>query len=1005
MVLKNDWGSGDYFTSADQNAVADEVNAKADSAGLTTSVLDYGADPTGGTDSTVAIEDAWTAGAGNIYFPPGTYLYNGSGLTGEAYINTRIVGSGSSRKSRIYLGEDSYLLVLDMRIDSIEMSDLEILNGKGAIKLTWTGQNVNNLNLIRNVRFRDYTECAIANDANDMPYWRITDCVFWGANTSSTIGMALSGLTDSSIIDRCSFVNNRIAIKMRKGGNNAHIDRCDFLFYTGPLGPYPEEDPYHPRSYIWLVPTPTKTNSGAGFVVNECRIGNENKVEGDKVIIYADEEAGTSNGTRFPVLDADSTGWVMGHQIIHCALHGSSDVPVPLIYSTTPNVEHLTVAHCTIKGQPPSYLLEFRTPTTVPDRGNSKNLFGPFTGEVETEVTPSMPVSNAVGMGYTNDPTQMLQTRPDVIRSNASGTSSSYRSLMSETISEFAINENVTSDPRTDSFGGTEAALLTFSTASTGSCLVLTDAMTVGVPAWVEVDVKQGDTGTPLEMLRIQVADTTGSAIHWRRIVAVPDSGWVTFAFSFIPRTVGANPYLLIDNRANGTAIGTGDPGTVIVGRPRFYQANERQLGGRRPTAPTAATTLSDAQSVTNDLRNELIAQGVLSGTPSSPSVSLEKAYFSAAELADGILPATGVLDSGQPYVVTHASSTGFDIVDGALQTDVSLAYLNFGPLQGPIREFDMVVSWTDGGEGSDETAVIIVADGPFADNYPTSYANAGAHVLLDRTIMSFQRRRDDGGDSETMLSHTYGTALAYDVPHRFRVMWSGTTASVIDPYGVNVAIPTTDTMRDWWGPYGCAEIVGAASGKNKVNIHSFSTTSDPAVPKGSTLPTRLLGAMQTSADSVETAITTSLSAKLFELNVPIPASRHVFITGSVWLDQAVPVVRAASQLVLGVYVAGVGAHGKLTTLYYGYTPANATADETLFANRQGDMVAYENGILIPFSLELTLNPSFAVGSTWDFQVKMQASANDQWTFVDSGGGTGFAGIRRSSMMIYELPA
>ena len=575
-------------------------------------VMHYGATGDGAADDTDAIEAAWQASEGNIHFPPGSFVYRGPGLGG--YINTRIVGSGSSRKSRIFLGDDSYLLALDMRIDSIEMSDLEIISGKGAIKHTWAGQNVNHLNIIRNVRFRDYSECAIASDAADMPYWRITDCVFWGLNTTTTIGIALSGLTDGSVIDRCSFVNNRVAIKMRKGGNNAHIDRCDFIHYS-------VDASNGPRVYVWAVPTETKTNSGAGFVINECRMGNENKVQGDKIVVYADELPGTSNGNRMPNLDADSIGWILGHQVIHCALHGNREIPVPLIFSTTPNVEHLNVAYCTIKGQPPSYILEFRTPSIVPDRGNSKNLFGPFTGEVETEVAPSMPMSNTVGAAFADDPNQMLQTRPDVIRGHGSGTASSYRELLAMPISQFSTDDETKLAPKTDALGGTDAALLTFSTEQTGSCQASIVSMTVGVPAWVEFDVKSGDMGTSLQMLRVAVADASGGKIHWRRVVAVPGlfSGWVTYAFSFTPRTAGNDPYLLFDNRANGKELGVGDRGTVIVGRPRLYHSNERQLGGRRPVAPAAAVELSDTQSLANSLRNELIALGVLSGSVSSP--------------------------------------------------------------------------------------------------------------------------------------------------------------------------------------------------------------------------------------------------------------------------------------------------------------------------------------------------------------------------------------------------
>lgn len=58
--------------------------------GAPVNVLDYGADPTGTTDSTSAINNAIAAG-NNIYIPQGTYNINGQLTIG---VNKRIVGAG-----------------------------------------------------------------------------------------------------------------------------------------------------------------------------------------------------------------------------------------------------------------------------------------------------------------------------------------------------------------------------------------------------------------------------------------------------------------------------------------------------------------------------------------------------------------------------------------------------------------------------------------------------------------------------------------------------------------------------------------------------------------------------------------------------------------------------------------------------------------------------------------------------------------------------------------------
>jgi hypothetical protein len=356
---------------------------------------------------------------------------------------------------------------------------------------------------------------------------------------------------------------------------------------------------------------------------------------------------------------------------------------------------------------------------------------------------------------------------------------------------------------------------------------------------------------------------------------------------------------------------------------------------------------------------------------------------------------------------VTHSDAVGFTVAGGALQSNAATAYLNFGPLRGHIREFSVEMFWTDGGHGeaeaNNEIVVVIVSDGPFADNYPT-YANAGAHFLIRRHYFSYQKRAS-AGPGVTGKAYTYKTPMGFGTKYTIRLLWDGVNAVVVMHDGTIVPIPYDAQYATWWGPYGAVEILGAASSKNKVSVTSFNATSEVKPPDAPLPASRLLGAMQTSGTNTSTAITTALSAKLFGLSVPVPPSRRLLVTGSIWMDQTVPVVRASSVLALGIFPAGVSGYGKLTTIYSGFTPANATADETLDANRAGNMTSYANGILIPFSLDLVLDPAFAIGDVQDFQVKMQAGAASQWTFVESGGGTGFSGIRRSTMMIFEIPA
>jgi len=79
--------------------------------GAPANVLDFGADPTGLTDSQPAIDAALNSGAGAVYFPDGTYLINdtldvpnGVSLFGENMMTTKIVaGTGMADNIKLYL--------------------------------------------------------------------------------------------------------------------------------------------------------------------------------------------------------------------------------------------------------------------------------------------------------------------------------------------------------------------------------------------------------------------------------------------------------------------------------------------------------------------------------------------------------------------------------------------------------------------------------------------------------------------------------------------------------------------------------------------------------------------------------------------------------------------------------------------------------------------------------------------------------------------------------------
>ena len=86
------------YDPAGTGAVATTVQAKLRES---VSVLDFGADPTGATDSSSAVNSAvaylQTLGGGDLIFPPGKYLFNSSIVSSSSVNGVRFIGQGGGR--------------------------------------------------------------------------------------------------------------------------------------------------------------------------------------------------------------------------------------------------------------------------------------------------------------------------------------------------------------------------------------------------------------------------------------------------------------------------------------------------------------------------------------------------------------------------------------------------------------------------------------------------------------------------------------------------------------------------------------------------------------------------------------------------------------------------------------------------------------------------------------------------------------------------------------------
>lgn len=521
-----------------------------------TSVMDPAYGYVAGKDNTAALEEAWAeanrSGTG-LYFPGGSYRYNGPGLDGPYPV---IAGAGRSL-TEIVLGDESRLFDTDLKVHSLDFRGMTIRGGLGAIRNSYAGNSVAGLYRVEDIEFRGYSRAAIEHNSVDMPYWKFKDLIFDGANFTTTMGIALSGLSDGCSFQGIEFLRNRVHIKLREGGNNAYISECDFIRFGDP-----DEVP---RIDVWVVPAAGGSNSGSGFHLSACKFGPEHRAPDDKSIVYADEEPGDTNGTRFPVLDRSSSGLISGHVIRGVMTGGNEGAASPLVFSTTPHIRGCVYGDIVFQGTVPDYVLEFLKPPKG-DIWNSTNVIGPIVGAMGIQETRGPYPSNGHGVAQVIDPQGLFASQDETVNPYTAGHPAGYVLLLRTPEARYNPTSLEALDRVEDSIGGSDAVLATF--PATPWCGFSVDVpmarlrLDSGNSTWIEFDAKSGSIDT----LTVYLEEDGGKKLFSR--VCSLTSAWRKYRFLWVPRSSLDNVHLCF-----ATAAAQG--GDLSVGRVRMYHSQE----------------------------------------------------------------------------------------------------------------------------------------------------------------------------------------------------------------------------------------------------------------------------------------------------------------------------------------------------------------------------------------------------------------------------------------------
>jgi hypothetical protein len=257
--------------------------------GAPVNVLDYGADPTGTSDSKAAIQAAIDAGS-VIYIPSGTYLISGAINIGSATTgNKRIVGAGM-RSTTLKATNAAATLQNKTSHYFIEMQDFTfdgnaLANVGISLGIPSGGTGSAAYDQLNNITVYNCT--TIALELNSIQYVQINQCQFQG--TSNGHGIKAQKLLTS-------YINNTVIIDNRYGmylGNHGGATSGSNLVYLNNIqffGPAPTSST-PPDFYLAI-------DGAYGVYLNGCIFENE-RVFNNPLVIIANSNGALVTGNIY----------------------------------------------------------------------------------------------------------------------------------------------------------------------------------------------------------------------------------------------------------------------------------------------------------------------------------------------------------------------------------------------------------------------------------------------------------------------------------------------------------------------------------------------------------------------------------------------------------------------------------------------------------------------------------------------------------------------------------
>lgn len=440
----------------------------------------------------------------------------------------------------IEIPSGQYFSECDERLNNLSIRNVAFTGGKGVFLQKNTGINANGWRLVDRCYFDGYTEAAIASNAADDPYWRITECIFLCDPNAPARGVALGGMLDNTVIRGNSFLRNKYHLVLGPiDSGNLHVVENDFLSFTADkvdadvvLVPHGQVGGYG-------------TNAGMASHISNNKFGNEFlKANSPRILVSTFNTSIGDGRQNWPISSTWVTGedgrnWLRQIQFSGNRFSFNASYAGPVIRSYVDRFDGVLFAETnTFDGGQPSHLVEWMGTRTVDRTNMNWNIkTGGMMFDVNSGLLPKIITNQPIGpiedsIGYFGPYLSAPGNPP----------SGSEQPLMYATSNSDLLNfSNATKTDIAGEDGGT-AGGCEVTTMSNETTAIVCPIDATGIScgrAWINVALKQG-ASTPITRVRLQIINFVTGVILCQRDITLP-ANWSRQALDF-EFAGGANP-------------------------------------------------------------------------------------------------------------------------------------------------------------------------------------------------------------------------------------------------------------------------------------------------------------------------------------------------------------------------------------------------------------------------------------------------------------------------------